>query len=434
MKLLDRYIIREHIAPFFISISLIMLLFILNLAFKMLGRIVGQGLSIGTIVEYFFLNLAWIVTLAIPMSVLVACLMGFGRLAGDLEIISMKASGISLVRMIRPVFLLALVVCGFSIYFQDQILPDMNHRNKLLTLSIRRKRPALAIRQGIFTKELRNQTLLVQENDPDRDMLYDLTIFDDSKAREPATIMADSGRLAYTDTLGMYNFHLWSGEIHQLKHNDPDGYQIIRYREALFRFNAPEAMLRRHDAGYRGDRELDLAGLLERVDRLREQEETPRTQQMINRYMVEYHKKFAMSFASLVFVLIGAPLGVKLHKGGIGVSGGMSVLFFLIYWTFLIGGEDLADRGLVSPAIAMWAPNILLGILGVFLVRAEMRSHSVIRFPWQKNHSKEDDSARFQAATLLPEQESTPMVLPEDVQTSEDDKPPPEDSEVESSG
>ncbi|MBD3166306.1 LptF/LptG family permease [bacterium] len=381
MGKLDRYILREMIAPFFISISLIMLLFTLNLLFRTLHRIVGQGLSVLIIGEYFFLNLAWIITLAVPMSMLVASLMAFGRMAGDKEIISMKASGISLARMIRPVLIMAFVVGSFSLYFQDDILPDMNHRNKLLTRSIRKKRPNIAIREGIFTRELQQQTMLVKDVNEETGMLHDVSLFDESSPKETSTIVADSGKLVYVDTLAAYHFLLYDGEIHRMKREDPDSYERIEFEEALFRIDAPELLLRRQEEGYRGDRELDLAGLLQRVETLRQREPNEQTQRRINKYLVEYHKKFTIAFASIVFVLVGTPLGVKLSRGGLGVAGPLAVAFFLLYWTFLIGGEDMADRGLVAPAPAMWAPNVILGILGILMIRQEMRAHREIRLP-----------------------------------------------------
>lgn len=383
-KILDRYIVKEHIAPFLISNSLIMLLFILNLAFRMLGRIVGQGLSAMVILEYFFLNLAWILTLAIPMSVLVASLMAFGRLAGDREIVAMKAAGIGIVRMIRPVLVAGLLVAGFTLYFQDQILPDMNLRNKLLTRSIRKKKPNVALREGIFTRDIPNQTLLVREIDEDTGRLLNVTIFDESSRVNLSTVKADSGRLAYVDTLGMYQFHLYQGEIHQLKREEPETYEILRYNKALFRIDSPDQMLQRSEKGYRGDRELGLADLQKRINELQGLKNRERFEKQINRYRVEYHKKFALSGAAIVFILVGAPLGIKLTRGGLGVSGPLAVLFFLIYWTFLIGGEDLADRGVVAPAIAMWAPNFILAALGVFLIHQETRQHTMLRLPWQR--------------------------------------------------
>jgi len=87
----------------------------------------------------------------------------------------------------------------------------------------------------------------------------------------------------------------------------------------------------------------------------------------INKYLVELHKKFSIPFASIIFILIGAPLGMMAKKGGFAVSMTFSLGFFIIYWVFLIGGEEFADRGLLSPALSMWLPNLVLGVLGILM-------------------------------------------------------------------
>ncbi|MEE8521116.1 MAG: LptF/LptG family permease, partial [Gemmatimonadota bacterium] len=84
----------------------------------------------------------------------------------------------------------------------------------------------------------------------------------------------------------------------------------------------------------------------------------------INRYMVEIHKKYAIPVAAVVFVLIGAPVGVRFRRGGVGMVIGISLAVFCVYYVFLIGGEDLADRSIISPFWAMWAPNVLFASLG----------------------------------------------------------------------
>jgi len=317
--------------------------------------------------------------------------MGFGRLAGDREIVSMKAAGVGINRMIRPVLIAGFLVSCFSLYFQDQILPDMNHRSKLLSSSIRKKKPSVVLREGTFTHELPKQTLLVKSIDPETELLSEVSIFDESEPTQPATVSADSGRLLYVDTLAMYNFHLYDGEIHQLKREEVNVYEIMKFDKALFRIEAAGQLLHRREKGYRGDRELGLAGLNKRVKELSGRQNAERYSRQINRYKVEYHKKFAMSAAAIIFVLIGAPLGIKLTHGGLGVSGPLAVFFFLLYWTFLLGGEDLADRGIVDPWLAMWAANILLGLLGLYLIRQETRQHSTIRLPWQRKKQDSDD-------------------------------------------
>lgn len=90
-------------------------------------------------------------------------------------------------------------------------------------------------------------------------------------------------------------------------------------------------------------------------------------------YMVEIHKKFSTSFACFIFVLIGAPLGIMARKGGIGTGIIYSLAFFVIYWICLIGGENLADRLIISPELAMWASNIIIGAFGIFITVAMVR-------------------------------------------------------------
>ena len=90
-------------------------------------------------------------------------------------------------------------------------------------------------------------------------------------------------------------------------------------------------------------------------------------------YLVEIHKKFSTSFACFIFVLIGAPLGIMARKGGIGTGIIYSLAFFVIYWICLIGGENLADRLIISPELAMWASNIIIGVFGIFITVAMVR-------------------------------------------------------------
>jgi lipopolysaccharide export system permease protein len=85
------------------------------------------------------------------------------------------------------------------------------------------------------------------------------------------------------------------------------------------------------------------------------------------RFEVEYHKKFSIPFSCIVFVLLGAPLGIRSRRGGVGIGAGIGILFFLVYYLFLVGGEQLGDRGMMSPFWAMWAPNVLFGLAGFFL-------------------------------------------------------------------
>lgn len=102
----------------------------------------------------------------------------------------------------------------------------------------------------------------------------------------------------------------------------------------------------------------------------------------ISKYLVEIHKKYSIPVACLVFVLIGAPLGIKARAGGMGVGIAYSLAFFVIYWACLIGGETLSDKNLLPPWIAMWAPNLLVGAFGVYLLFSMVRETTFVSYRW----------------------------------------------------
>jgi len=89
--------------------------------------------------------------------------------------------------------------------------------------------------------------------------------------------------------------------------------------------------------------------------------------QQINKYSVEVHKKFSIPVACFIFILLGTPLGIMAKNSNMSVSIAISILFFIVYWSFLIAGEDFADRGRFNPALSMWAPNIFLGMIAFYL-------------------------------------------------------------------
>ena len=103
-------------------------------------------------------------------------------------------------------------------------------------------------------------------------------------------------------------------------------------------------------------------------------------QKSINKYLVELHKKFSIPVASIVFVLVGAPIGIMSRRGNFALSTTVGLIFFIIYWIFLIAGEQFADRGSISPMLSMWLPNIVLGLFGGYLIYINSRDRKKIKF------------------------------------------------------
>lgn len=392
MNLLTRYLIREHVASFFGSLLLIVFIFTLNFAFQVLGKILGKGLSGRVILEYFLLNMAWILALAVPMAVLIATLMAFGRLAGDNEITALKSGGVNLVTLIRPIFLLAILLAVLLIGFNNSILPAFNHRAKMLRKSIYQKQPTMKMEESVFQFDIPGYVFLAKTIDHTTGEMFKLTIFDESEKNRRATILAEEGRLHFDEERAEFSLRLTEGEIHRLDLRQREDYATIAYDSARFRIEAPDMMLQTNVSQYKGSRELTIPQMLERIHHWEQNPE--RNARRIRSYTVEIHKKFSIPVACLIFVLIGATLGMRAGMGNMAVSSGLSIAFFLIYWVFLMGGEDLADRGFMSPGVAMWLPNLLLGGFGVYLVFSTIRESTPFRLPFKRRSRPQQKPGR----------------------------------------
>lgn len=450
MKILTRLVVKEHIPPFVVALAVLTFLFLSNFIVKSIDKLLGKGLSVWVILEYIFLNLMWILALSIPMAVLVAILMSYGRMSADNEINAMRTSGISFLTIVRPSIIFGILVCAGLIYFNNNILPDFNHRARLLGSDIYRKKPDLSLEPGYFNEDIPGYSIRI--SDKEDGLLKDVLIYSKGDQEEQVTIIAKTGSLAVREDKIVMT--LYNGEIHQIDQETHSDYQLVDFQKHILTLDVPGMMLERRDSGRRGDREMSSRMMLEKVKEIRKDYQDTRDKiqialsnrvgldttvqsseylrelteltpdsiiamrfdedtlsagkrrivrrdirsglqqistqlnlsqsykRQINKYLVEVHKKYSIPVACVVFVLIGAPLGVMARHGGFAVGAGFSLFFFLVYWACLIGGEELADRLIVSPFIAMWTPNIIVGFFGVLLMIRTVRERSTLEWTW----------------------------------------------------
>ncbi len=453
MYILSKHVIRQHIGPFFFGFFIITLLFLLNLVFKELGRILSKGLEFWVVIEFFALNLAWIVALAVPMGVLMACLMAFGQLSADYEITAIKSSGISLYRIILPVLLVVAGLTFFLIWFNNYVLPDSNHRLRLLARDITMKKPTLSLEPGYLYEDIPDITIRVEHLQEKKglSLIKDVLIHDKSDPSLNRSIIADHGEILVNKQTGLLQVTLFDVEIHEINSDKLQQYNRSEFQKYLMNIPIPDMVLQRRDSEYRGDREQSaqmmrkeiksnntliqkrkdnlnkfinqqmnrffseknisiekdggnigapiLTNELKRSIRFKtnlekqirinknilrriESEIDVNKSYMLtnNKLSVEIHKKYSIPFACIVFVFIGAPLGIMAHRGNMAVGGGISLIFFIIYWIFLIGGEELADRDMLSPFLSMWLANFIVGGFGLYLLIRAVKEVSFINF------------------------------------------------------
>ena len=432
MKILWRYVIKELLGPFVFALAVITFVLLMDFILDVLNKIINKGLSPGVVLEVFVLSLAWMLALSIPMAVLVAALMGYGRLSADSEIIACKACGVSMINLVTPGLIMGLILAVFLTWFNDRILPEANHRARLLMSDITRKKPTWSLEKNIFLDYFEGYHILVRSIDNKTSHISDITILDHKNPEAPRTITAKDGQIEFTPDGSKLKMILYNGEIHEPDPENPDRYRRVEFKKQTLTLQGSSTELVRSSSGTRGDREMPIGMMINENKKyeakIRESEDTIdsllavsltellntggvdsaggarrslagrdalqkvndilsrvefetrniRTyERHVNSRSVEIHKKFSIPAACIAFILIGAPLGVMTRKGGMATGIGLSLLFFIIYWAFLIGGEELADRLYLSGALAMWLPNIVIGGAGIILISVVMKRSTV---------------------------------------------------------
>lgn len=431
-----KYILKNHLIPFIFSIFILISVFLLQFLMKFADKLVGKGLDTWVIIKLITYNLAWMVVLVVPMAVLVATLMAFGTMSQNNEVAILKSSGVSLYKMMVPPFAASIVIAILLVYFNNYIYPDANHAARLLMEDISRKKPTLTLVPGVFSQEIPNYSILVREIDQNKNELKEITIYDYTSPPKVNIVTATEGKIYLSRNQKKLIMDLVNGEIHESDNSKENVYRKLRFERHKIALPAEQFTFEQTaPGGPRGDREMGAQDMIVIVDSLNQiyqknladfniqfnsvlgkKIETRgsniispenssniyiKTQQRIqshsnaiititNRldygkkemssYWVEIHKKYSLPFACIVFVLIGAPLGTMMKRGGFGMAAGISLIFFLVYWAFLIGGEKLADRGIVSPFWGIWSANFLLTIIGILITIKSAREKVTISF------------------------------------------------------
>ena len=430
--------------PFIFSLIIIVFVLFTQFLLRAIDRFIGKGLDIGTIFEYLFLNLGWISALAVPMAVLVAALMAFGQFSEDNEITAMRASGISFTTIVRPALVMGLLISIILILFNSFIMPEMNFKARMLSGDIYRKRPDLNIEPGYFMDDLPSYSMIIKDKEGDvlKDVrifskginesqtsihsktgqlstiddaiildLYDgeiheLDLNDYGNYRRiefdkhKITIPADDLFLNRRDTTSRSDREMTIAMILEKRKSINDRLDIVKGRigRALIRtgmdslvppsLEASQLLLENYknafsadtsnsgDVIYRKEKDIDVVSrqLTNEYNLLRSYAKSS------NKYNVELHKKFSLPVACILFIMTGASLGVLFRKGGFTIATGLSFGFFLIYYILMIGGEDLADRTILTPMVGVWSPNIILLIIATYLMIHTVREQPPLRF------------------------------------------------------
>jgi lipopolysaccharide export system permease protein len=258
VKLLSRYLLREHVPPFVFALAALTGLMLLNQVAQKFGQLVGKGLTWGVIGEFFALSVPFILAMTLPMAVLVAVLYAFVRLGADNEITALRASGVNLVTLVRPVLLAALGLAVISFLFIDQVLPRTNHKLAALMVDIARKRPTFQLKEQMVNEVIQAQYYLKANRiDQATDRLKDVVIYDLTGDTRRRTIYADSGYMAFNADRTVLLLTLFDGYINDYDRAQPAVFRRVDFHTDLVKVHGVSNTFERtEEDSYKGDREM----------------------------------------------------------------------------------------------------------------------------------------------------------------------------------
>ena len=302
----------------------------------------------------------------IPMAVLIGLLMGLGRLSGDRETVALQACGISIYQMLRPVAVLGAVAMAATTYILIVAVPDANQAFREITFRTMATRAEDEVKPRVFYQGFPGVVLYVRDVDVQGTGWSEVFLADNRDPERPQVYIAEKGRVIIDRENRVVDIVLTSGSGHRVDPEDPAIYDVHKFDESVIKLD-PDTVFPAGGPG-RGLREMTIPELQVQVASMREQGLSPHNQ------IIEIHQKFSLPVACLVFAIIGLALGVTSRKDGKLASFALGIGVIFAYYIIMYSARAMAKGAFVSPHLAMWVPNMILGGGGVALLVWRARS------------------------------------------------------------
>ncbi len=236
IKKIDIYVIKSFVTYFVMTLFICILILLMQFMWKHLDDLIGKGIGLDVLLEFFGYAVLETVPMALPLAILLASLMTFGNLGEYFELTAMKSAGISLFRIMRGLILFILVISIGAFFFSNNVLPMSKVKLWTLILSLREKSPEFDIPEGEFYSGIGGYNLYVQEKDSRRKLLKKIMIYDFTKGYENVSItLADSGKVAFTADNKYLKLSLYNGEnFENIQKGDRRNKNNIPYRRETF--------------------------------------------------------------------------------------------------------------------------------------------------------------------------------------------------------
>jgi lipopolysaccharide export system permease protein len=353
--LLYSYLATEMLAPFFASFLIMNCVFFLVKLIPFLNFVLELQIGLADFLRLFSYLFPNIFLYSIPMAAMMGVTIGFARLSSDSEILALKASGISIYRILPPVVMVTALIALLTSYFSIKLIPISEIYMKQLTYQLLKEKISSGIKEHLFTEALGDVVIYVEQIDKQTEDWTNVWVSDMRGVTNPIVTMASTGRM-YGDPATMeVSIVLNDGSLHRPGLESAQIVQFDRYQ-----INIPLRPPSSKATTVKRKTSQTMPELLADAHRFRDDKKQQRD------FLIEYHKRLVLPVGCLIISLIGLPLGLQARPGrkAIGIQAGLVI--FVLYYIFYTLGKNLAESGALPVSLAMWATNALFFALAVY--------------------------------------------------------------------
>jgi len=358
MKILKRYILKRVSSMFFLSLFIFTFALVAGNIIKLTDLVVNRGVSVALVGKLFLLIVPFLLSYTIPMSALSATLLVFGRLSSDNEITAIRAHGINLYKLSMPLIIAGLILSLFSIVLNNQILPEMHFATRKIIRNIGIKKPTAYLEAGTFIKGFKGYIVFIREIDKNK--LKGIRIYQLRKDLPTRTIIARSGEFITLKNQNAIKLKLMNGTSDEPNPKNPLRFYKLNFKTYYLTLDLGDEAASGH--------------YIEKKPKEMNFQEIRREIKKLGRHhidalplIVEFQRKISLSFASLVFIIIGISLGISTRRGEKSVQFAIALGVIVVYYLLMAGGMALSLRGVQPIGLWIHLPNIIFTIVGIIL-------------------------------------------------------------------
>lgn len=352
MKILDKYIIRNFLGTLAFALIAFSVIYIIIDVVGYMDKFIDRKFGLLIVIKYYLFYLPYIVILTLPVATLLASLFSVGQLSRYNELIAIQASGLSLYRILYPLFILGIIISLIAAYAGERFIPYTNQKKKELyqIYADKVKKRMEAQTKDISLQIDKNRWLLIGFFDTDLNTAFKVSI--QKYSQNLVVERIDAPRMVWEKD----KWCLLNGYIRQFSHN----------KETAQAFNDLEL----RDIHFQPD---DIAKVQKKAEEMSYWElknfikEVKRTGGSPDRWLVDLYLKIAFPFANFIIILFGAPLASRKTRSGTALSFGISLFICFLYFGIIKVGQSLGHNGTLPPLFAAWMGNIFFGV-GAFYI------------------------------------------------------------------